>query len=135
MSDHSGAAVALRGVSRSFGGYRAVDAIDLEIAAGRFVSLVGPSGCGKSTVLNIVAGLLPPTGGSVELFGEPLIGINRRASYMFQQDALLPWKTVLGNIELGLILRGRERADAARQAQQWIERVGLAASAGITRHN
>ena len=125
MSDHSGAAVALRGVSRSFGGYRAVDAIDLEIAAGRFVSLVGPSGCGKSTVLNIVAGLLPPTGGSVELFGEPLIGINRRASYMFQQDALLPWKTVLGNIELGLILRGRERADAARHAQQWIERVGL----------
>jgi NitT/TauT family transport system ATP-binding protein len=120
-----GRAVALTGVSRQFSGYTAVEDITFDIAPGRFVSLVGPSGCGKSTVLNMIAGLLAPTAGVVEVFGRPLAGINRRACYMFQDDALLPWKTVLGNIQLGLTFRGRVGPEAQDEANRWIDRVGL----------
>jgi NitT/TauT family transport system ATP-binding protein len=119
------AAVALKGAGRRFSGYTAVQDISFDVAAGRFVAIVGPSGCGKSTVLNMIAGLLAPTAGVVEIFGEPLAGINRRASYMFQQDALLPWKTVLGNVQFGLDLRGRHGREALDEATGWIERVGL----------
>jgi len=118
-------AVRLQHITKRFAGYSAVEAITLEVTSGRFVSIVGPSGCGKSTVLNMIAGLLAPSGGVVEVFGDPLAGINRRASYMFQQDALLPWKTVLGNIQLGLTFRGQTGPDAAGEAKAWIERVGL----------
>jgi NitT/TauT family transport system ATP-binding protein len=118
-------AVRLRGLSKRFPGYTAVQDITLDIEPGRFVSLVGPSGCGKSTVLNMIAGLLPASDGSIEIFGQALSGINRRASYMFQQDALLPWKTVLDNILLGLTFRGRVGPDAEAEARTWIKRVGL----------
>jgi len=118
-------AVALEHVSRQFSGYTAVEDISFDVAAGHFVSLVGPSGCGKSTVLNIIAGLLAPSAGVVKVFEQPLAGINRRASYMFQDEALLPWKTVLGNIQLGLTFRGRVGPDALDQARAWIDRVGL----------
>ena len=94
-------------------------------AAGAFVSVVGPSGCGKSTLLNLAAGLIEPSEGSVWVFDERLHGLNRRAAYMFQQDALLPWKTVLGNIMLGPRLRGVDTSDAEAQAREWIDRVGL----------
>jgi NitT/TauT family transport system ATP-binding protein len=118
-------ALSLRDVVKRFGADTAVEGVTLDVAAGTFVSFVGPSGCGKSTLLNIIAGLTPPTGGRVEVFGEPLTGINRRASYMFQQDALLPWKTVLGNIQFGLTMRGRNGREAQENAQAWLERVGL----------
>ena len=104
--------MALKGVGRRFSGYTAVQDITFDVATARFVSIVGPSGCGKSTVLNMIAGLLAPSGGVVEIFGEPLAGINRRASYMFQQDALLPWKTVLDNIRLGLTSEEESRRGA-----------------------
>ena len=74
--------------------YRAIDEISLAVPAGAFVAIVGPSGCGKSTLLNVVAGLLPPSSGTVRVVGEALSGLNRHATYMFQQDALLPWKDV-----------------------------------------
>ena len=118
-------AVSLRGVTKRFPGYTAVDQISFDVAASRFISVVGPSGCGKSTVLNMIAGLLSPTDGLVEIFGEPLTGINRRASYMFQQDALLPWKSVLDNIRLGLTFQGRTGLDVEDEARAWVERVGL----------
>ena len=88
-------AVELNDVAKRFAGYTAVEGITLDARAGTFVSMVGPSGCGKSTVLSLIAGLIAPTRGTVSIFGEPLAGLNRRAAYMFQQDALLPWKTVL----------------------------------------
>jgi NitT/TauT family transport system ATP-binding protein len=100
--------------------------VSLEIADGTFVAIVGPSGCGKSTLLNLVAGLLQPQLGSVAVFGEALTGINRHAGYLFQQDALLPWRTVLDNVMLGLVFRGVSRDAAMERARQWIERVGLA---------
>ena len=118
-------ALALHDVVKRFGARTAIEGISLAIAPTSFVSLVGPSGCGKSTLLNVIAGLLPPSSGRVEVFGEPLVGINRRAAYMFQQDALLPWKTVLDNIQFGLTLRGQRGRDARENAQSWLERVGL----------
>src|SRR6478736_981191 len=118
-------ALALHDVGKRFGTNTAIEGVTLDVAAGTFVSFVGPSGCGKSTLLNIIAGLTPPTGGRVEVFGELLTGINRRASYMFQQDALLPWKTVLGNIQFGLTIRGQNGREPQEEAQAWLERVGL----------
>jgi sulfonate transport system ATP-binding protein len=111
------------------GTYQVVDRVSLRIESGAFVALVGPSGCGKTTLLNIAAGLLPPTSGRILADGEPLSGLNRRATYLFQQDALLPWKTVRANIALGLRLAGSARTDADARAERWLERVGLVAFA------
>jgi NitT/TauT family transport system ATP-binding protein len=100
--------------------------IDLAIEAGTFVAIVGPSGCGKSTLLNAAAGLLRPPGGSVRVFGATLAGVNPHAAYLFQQDALLPWRTVLENVMLGLVFRNAPKAEAAAAARGWLKRVGLA---------
>lgn len=110
--------------------YRAVRDIDLEVADGRFVAVVGPSGCGKSTLLNVAAGLTPPSEGHIEVFGQRLSGINRRAAYIFQQDALLPWKTVLANVMLGPQLRGLLRSEIEPEARRWLQRVGLSGFEG-----
>jgi NitT/TauT family transport system ATP-binding protein len=118
-------AVTLKRATRRFSTYTVVEDITLDFPAGKFISIVGPSGCGKSTVLNMIAGLLAPSSGVVEIFGEPLKGLNQRASYMFQQDALLPWKTVLENIQLGLVIRGKSKVEMLVEASGWIERVGL----------
>jgi NitT/TauT family transport system ATP-binding protein len=106
--------------------YTAVAHTSLAIAAGEFVSVVGPTGCGKSTLLNIAAGLLEPSGGEVRVFGEPLGGINRRAGYMFQADALMPWRSALANVMVGLQYRGVPEPQARREAEAWLARVGLA---------
>jgi len=128
-------ALRLDRVSREFStpdgrGYRALEEISLSVAAGSFVAIVGPSGCGKSTLLNIVAGLLAPTAGTVHIEGDLLTGLNRRATYMFQQDALLPWKSVRENVALGLTLAGVARTEAHTRADAWLSRVGLAPFAG-----
>jgi len=107
--------------------YTAVSEVTLAVGAGEFVSVVGPTGCGKSTLLNVAAGLLEPSSGSVEVFGQVLSGINRRAGYMFQSESLMPWRTALGNVAAGLEFRGA--ADAAAQALKWLKRVGLRAFA------
>lgn len=104
----------------------ALEALSMAAAQGAFTAVVGPSGCGKSTLLNLAAGLLAPTAGCVRVFGEALKGRNQRATYVFQQDALLPWKTVAANVALGLELRGQSAAEAHREALRWLERVGLA---------
>src|SRR5438477_1501834 len=103
--------------------YRAVEEVSLEIAAGAFVAVVGPSGCGKSTLLNLAAGLLTPTAGRVRVGDGDLAGLNRSATYMFQQDALLPWKTVRDNVALGLTLSGVPRREAHKRADAWLSRV------------
>jgi NitT/TauT family transport system ATP-binding protein len=107
--------------------YRAIENVSLAVEAGAFVAIVGPSGCGKSTLLNVAAGLLAPTSGSVRVAGAPLAGLNRDATYLFQQDALLPWKTVCDNVALGLTLGGTSRAEAHARADAWLARVGLSA--------
>ena len=118
-------ALALREVSCTFGGYQAVASTNLIVADGEFVSVVGPTGCGKSTLLNVAAGLLQPTTGRVEVFGTPLAGLNRDAGYMFQADALMPWRTALSNVVVGLEYRGVPEAEALSRAKEWLERVGL----------
>jgi NitT/TauT family transport system ATP-binding protein len=110
--------------------YRALEDVSVAIPAGAFVALVGPSGCGKSTLLNLAAGLLAPTSGRVRIDGLDLSGLNRRATYMFQQDALLPWKNVRDNVALGLMLTAVSKAEARRRASEWIDRVGLRGFAG-----
>ncbi len=105
--------------------YTAVEGVRLSVEAGEFLSVVGPTGCGKSTLLNMAAGLLQPSAGTVQVDGRPLSGINRRAGYLFQSDALLPWRNARANVATGLDFRGIAPAEARAQAQRWLERVGL----------
>ena len=107
--------------------YTAVADVNLAVLEGEFVSVVGPTGCGKSTLLNVAAGLLAPTRGSATVFGEKLRGINRWAGYLFQSEALLPWRTAMQNVMVGLEFRGLAAQEARSRAAQWLKRVGLAA--------
>lgn len=107
--------------------YTAVKDTTLRIAPGEFVSVVGPTGCGKSTLLNVAAGLLAPSSGEVRVFGERLSGaVNTRAGYLFQADALMPWRNALQNIVAGLEFRGLAPEAARTQGEEWLQRVGLA---------
>ena len=125
------AAVALDDVAITFGpragGYTAVRGIDLAVRPGEFVAIVGPTGSGKSTILNAAAGLLKPSAGRVTIFGSDLASLNLRAGYLFQQDALMPWKTALDNVAVALESKGVSRSDAVQRARDWLGRVGLAA--------
>ena len=106
--------------------YTALADTTLHIAPGEFVSVVGPTGCGKSTLLNLSAGLLAASSGSVEVFGQALAGINARAGYMFQSEALMPWRSALQNVIVGLQFRGMAQAQARELGEEWLARVGLA---------
>ena len=106
-------------------GYTAVKDTTLQIADGEFVSVVGPTGCGKSTLLNVGAGLLTASGGSVKVFGEPLVGLNTKAGYMFQSESLMPWRSTLDNVTAGLQFRDLAASEAAQRGEEWLTRVGL----------
>ena len=126
-----GEAVRLDGVSIAFtlkGGkrYVAVEGIDLAVMPGEFVAVVGPTGSGKSTLLNAAAGLLKPASGSVTVFSSALSGLNARAGYLFQADALMPWKTAIDNVAVALEPQGVPRAEALARARDWLAKVGLA---------
>ena len=124
-------AVALEGVARRFvtpdgSVLSALEDFDIEIAPGEFVAIVGPTGCGKSTTLGLVAGLARPQAGAVRLFDAPVTDVDRRVGFVFQQDAVFPWRNVLANVMAGPLFRGRSHADAEAEARDWIRRVGLA---------
>jgi NitT/TauT family transport system ATP-binding protein len=124
------AAIGLSNVDVAFrlaagGVYRAVERATLTIEEGEFVAIVGPTGCGKSTLLNIAAGLIAPVAGAVTIFGDHLATLNRQAGYLFQADALFPWKTALENVAIGLETAGIAREQARARAQDWLVRVGL----------
>ncbi|MDF0522525.1 ABC transporter ATP-binding protein [Bradyrhizobium yuanmingense] len=114
--------------------YTAVEKAHLAVAQGEFVAIVGPTGCGKSTLLNVAAGLLKPAAGRVRIFDQPLAGLNRDAGYLFQADALFPWKTALDNVAIGLEVKGTPRTEALSQAQKWLTAVGLGAFANRYPH-
>ncbi len=126
------AALALDGISCTFISrddpgqrYTAVGDTTLKVQAGEFVAVVGPTGCGKSTLLNVAAGLLDPSTGTVDVFGEPLTGVNTSAGYMFQSEALMPWRNALDNVAAGLEFRGVPREQARERGDEWLKRVGL----------
>ena len=103
--------VAINKVTMSFGEFTAVRDVDIQVGDGEFLAIVGPTGCGKSTILNSVAGLLKPSSGEVAIDGRAVSGVQESVGYLFQQDALLPWKTAYQNVELGLRFRGVPEAE------------------------
>jgi NitT/TauT family transport system ATP-binding protein len=135
----TGAAVALDSVSVAFrladkGMYTAVERASLTVADGEFVSIVGPTGCGKSTLLNVAAGLIAPSAGTATIYGATLAGLNRQAGYLFQAEALFPWKLAIENVAIGLEIEGVASAEARAKAEQWLVRVGLAGFGGRYPH-
>lgn len=114
--------------------YVALNDVSLAVRDGEFVSIVGPTGCGKSTVLNLAAGLLRPSEGSISAFGSPLVGLNRKAGYLFQADALFPWSTALDNVTAGLRYRGTNPIEARDLAEDWLIRTGLKGFGGYYPH-
>jgi NitT/TauT family transport system ATP-binding protein len=125
LSPMQPAEVSLDSIGLQFGSFGVLNNLSFTVPRGQFVALVGPTGCGKSSVLNLIAGLLKPSTGSVRTGGRTLESINRDAAYMLQQDALLPWKSVLDNVILGPLLRGTPKSQALTDAHAWIDRVGL----------
>ncbi|MBV9347884.1 MAG: ABC transporter ATP-binding protein [Pseudolabrys sp.] len=127
-------AISLKGVDVVFrladgGRYRAVEKATLDVADSEFVAIVGPTGCGKSTLLNIAAGLIQPAAGSASIYGAPHSDLNLQAGYLFQADALFPWKTALDNVAIGLEIAGMAPAQAKAKSREWLTRVGLGAFA------
>ena len=125
------AQIELSGVTKRFvtpsgSMFTALRDVDLVIGPGRFCAVVGPTGCGKSTTLTMVAGLDRPSAGVVRVGGRAVDGITTGTSFMFQADALLPWKTVLDNVALGPVFRGVPKKQAHLLARDWVRRVGLA---------
>jgi NitT/TauT family transport system ATP-binding protein len=116
-------------VARHFGAERTLEAIDLRVLEGEFVSIIGPSGCGKSTLLRLVAGLLQPTGGAIRIGGRPPGGARREMAFVFQEPSLLPWRRVAANVELPLSLRGDPPESRRQRTDEMLDLVGLSADA------
>src|SRR6266516_6882315 len=123
-------AIELRDVTKRFltptgQAYTAIRDVSLNVAPGEFCAVVGPTGCGKSTTLGLISGLERPSAGEVQVMGEPVQGIDPRIGYVFQADAVFPWKNVLNNVATGPRFRGQSKAQAVERARDWIARVGL----------
>ncbi len=123
-------AIELRNVTKRFltptgKAYTAIRDINMTVAPGEFVAVVGPTGCGKSTTLGLISGLERPSEGSVQVMGKPVQGIDPRIGYVFQADAVFPWRNVLNNVATGPLFRGRPKSEALERARDWIARVGL----------
>lgn len=121
--------LALRDIRKSFatrtGETRVLDGLSFDIRDGDFVSIIGPSGCGKTTIFNIIAGLLAPDEGTLLYEGAAVEGLRGRVGYMLQKDLLLPWRTVLQNVVLGLEVRGMAEHEARDMALEYINTYGL----------
>jgi len=99
---------------------------NMTVKRGEFCAVVGPTGCGKSTTLSLITGLAKPSDGEVRIWGEPVTDIDPRIGFVFQNDAVFPWKSVLENVAAGPLFRGTARSDALAKARDWVRRVGLA---------
>jgi len=121
--------LAIEGVGKEYSarGKRvvALESIDLDVTEGEFVTIVGPSGCGKSTLLNLIVGLLRSSAGRITFRGERIDGICTKIGYVTQKDNLLPWRTLIENVEISLEIRGVEANARRTQSRDYIDRVGL----------
>lgn len=126
----AGAAVRLDNLELGFHGKTAAK-VTLDIEPGEVVVFLGPSGCGKSTILRALAGLLPPMSGTATVDGDTIFGNDRHCAMVFQEDALLPWRTALKNVEFPLRLRGSRGKAAKAAATTYLEQVGLARTSTI----
>jgi len=118
-------AVVAHGISKNYGDVQALQNLSLEFPRGQLTSLLGPSGCGKTTLLKIIAGLLEPTSGEVEVNGHAITGPGPDRAFVFQDFALLPWANVLRNVSFGLELRGVAKSERESIAEKYIHDVGL----------
>jgi NitT/TauT family transport system ATP-binding protein len=130
-TEREDARIEISGLTKRFltpGGelFTALRDVTFTVEPGQFCAVVGPTGCGKSTTLSMVSGLDRPSEGSVRVGGREVDGITDGVSFMFQADALLPWKTVLGNVLMGPVFRGVPKQEAHTSARDWLRRVGLA---------
>jgi NitT/TauT family transport system ATP-binding protein len=130
QSGSSTPAIELLDVDRSFvtpngSSVQTLKNFNLSVAPGEFVAVVGPTGCGKSTTLNLITGMGRPDAGSVRVLGHPVTRIDPRVGFVFQVDALFPWRSVMGNVTAGVRYRGVSREESQRLATEWIEKVGL----------
>jgi ABC-type nitrate/sulfonate/bicarbonate transport system ATPase subunit len=126
-----GTKLELRAVTHAFPGpggtlVTALDGVSIAIPERKFVSILGPSGCGKSTIFNMIAGLLVPSQGGIYLDGSDITGMIGFVGYMLQKDLLLPWRTVLDNVILGMELQGVSKREARERAIPHLRRYGLA---------
>ena len=131
--------VELRNATKRFpngkgGIHTAIRDVDLTVEPGEFVAVVGPTGCGKSTTLSLISGLQPPSAGTVTVNDAAVQGIPDGVGYMFQSDAMLPWRSVLANVAAGPLWRGMDKTAAHERARDWIARVGLAGFEGYYMH-
>jgi len=126
--------VSLRFISNDGNATVALRNFSMSVARGEFVAIVGPTGCGKSTTLNMVTGLLRPTVGEVRVMGQPVQGIDPRIGFVFQADAVFPWRSVRENVAAGPLFRGQSKKQAHELADEWIHRVGLGKFGGHYPH-
>jgi NitT/TauT family transport system ATP-binding protein len=126
--------VSLRFISADGNATVALRNFSMSVARGEFVAIVGPTGCGKSTTLNMVTGLLRPTVGEVRVMGQPVQGIDPRIGFVFQADAVFPWRSVIENVAAGPMFRGKSKKEAQEMAAEWIHRVGLGKFGGHYPH-
>ncbi|MCX5142165.1 MULTISPECIES: ABC transporter ATP-binding protein [unclassified Streptomyces] len=125
ITESHGVRLTLRGATLGRAGVPVLDGVDLDVVPGEILTVVGPSGCGKSTLLRTLAGLLPALGGEVSQDGEPVTAPCAERALVFQDDALLPWRTVRANVELPLAIQGAGRGERRERAASWLARVGL----------
>ena len=118
--------VSLRFISQDGNATLALRNFSMSVARGEFVAIVGPTGCGKSTTLNMVTGLLRPTVGEVRVMGQLVTGIDPRIGFVFQADAVFPWRSVAANVAAGPQFRGKSVQETQELTQLWLHRVGLA---------
>lgn len=123
-------AIDLQNVTKRFrtptgGVYTALSDLTLSVAPGEFFAMVGPTGSGKSTTLSLISGLDRPSAGEVRIMGEPVESIDPRIGYVFQSDAVFPWKNVLSNVATGPLFRHQSRSESLSRAREWLGRVGL----------
>ncbi|CAN5435501.1 ABC transporter ATP-binding protein [soil metagenome] len=128
---NSQSALSFKSIRQSFPGQsgdvplQVLNDLSFDVPVGKFVSVIGPSGCGKSTLVQMAAGLLKPTGGQVMHHGKPVSGVNRTIGFVPQQAQLLPWKTMVENVEFPLLLRGVGASERRTRAQEAIDKVDL----------